>query len=783
MPETHIHFQKIDIEYSRFKQPLPIPKPEREHIQHGHELQVKITELKGTFAESIQQPEFDPALIFRLKTEGYVDDNEWRRSGLTVLSEESDGAIVLFSEDLLEEFSSRITQYGGELEEGQKNPSYHWIASVTSDLRLWSREDRIGMKLANIDIDPQTLYRIDVELWHYGTQDQCSERLDSLRTFVQRNNGQYLDAYLGSTLSLARIEVNGDVLNNLLDLGDVHTIDTPPQPQLSVGHLLNTPIDDFHTPIPSPPDDAPSICIIDSGIGRGHPLLANAIGDTVAIPESLGDGLDNHGHGTQVAGIALYGDVKEHIENLDFRPDLYLFGAKVTNSENRFDDNKLIVNQMRDAIQYFHNNYSCRIFNLSLGDPHLIYQGGKPSAWAHILDSLARELNIVLVVSTGNLPILGTNGVDAEQLVSNYPNYLLSDSSRIIEPATGANVLTVGSLAKSNISDHMQRYPNDPAIRCIASVDQPSPFTRCGPGVNNAIKPELCEYGGNVTWEGHPSRILDRDRETGIISTNNNFRDGLFTSDIGTSFASPKVANIAASILKQYPEASANLVRSLLVNSTTIPNQVYELFNGDNDQILQVCGYGKPDASRAIFSSENRVTLFSEDTITSDAIHLFQIPIPAEFQETRGRRQISVTLAFDPPVRHTRKDYLGIKMKFKLLRGLETERIVEWYSQRTDDSESIPKKYTCNTNPSPTRRENGTVQKAIFTASQNNTFSDYNSEIFHLMVSSQGGWAAEQIESQNYAIVVTIEHFEPSIRLYSTIRQQVLIPQRVRVRI
>jgi len=98
-------------------------------------------------------------------------------------------------------------------------------------------------------------------------------------------------------------------------------------------------------------------------------MLGAAIGDTVAIPASLGTGLDDNGHGTRVAGIALYGNVQDCIK-IEFFSTVFLIWRTITNAQNRFDDHHLIVKQMDEAIRYFHKNYGCRIFNISLGDPN-----------------------------------------------------------------------------------------------------------------------------------------------------------------------------------------------------------------------------------------------------------------------------------------------------------------------------------------------------------------------------------------------------------------------------
>lgn len=784
----HIRFLRTSIDQPRRRPARPISKPEKDNERFGDELRGTTEILQRTFNLDIQSqpPEFNPAFIFRLKLDGYVSPEDWRRSGLTLLSDEPNDAVVLFAEDQLVGFRERIAEYGSKIGEDKTSPAYAWIASLTTEMELWGREHRIGTKLEGIQVSPTESYRLDVELWHYGTQDERNERMQELQGYVDRVGGAFLDQYNGPTLCLARILISGEALDELLNAESIQTIDLPPAPSFTIGPLLNTSLDDFPSPVGSPPDDAPGICVIDSGINRGHPMLGPAIGDTISVPKSLGDALDEHGHGTKVAGIALYGDVRRCIDDLDFRPSLYLFGAKVTNAQNQFDDDRLIVTQMREAVEVFNSTYGCRVFNISLGDPALVYHGGKPSPWAQVLDDLARELDVVIVVSAGNLPILGLSGPEAESIRAKYPRYLLEPTARIIEPATSANVLTVGSIVHSEDSFYVERYPNDPAIRCIAKVDQPSPFTRCGPGVNDAIKPEVCEYGGNIVWDGRGvagGRILNNDPGVGIVSTNVRHIERLFTSDVGTSMAAPKVAHLAAQVLAQYPEASANLVRALIANSASVPAQVCDQCS--EADLLRMYGYGRPSAEAAIFSTDHRVTLVSEDEIQLRYMHLYEIPIPEDFKLICGERRVIISLAFDPPVRHTRKDYLGIKMSYRLFRGLTTDQIVSWYGERDREAspEELPAKYQCQMVPSPTCRERGTLQKATFRVVQNRALTDYPGDAFHLLLSCLPVWATpEDVEKQRYALAVTLETPPSLISLYDVIRQTVRLPQRVQVR-
>lgn len=73
-------------------------------------------------------------------------------------------------------------------------------------------------------------------------------------------------------------------------------------------------VDDLLDRIEPPAPDAPRICVLDTGVNAGHPLLAVAADpdDIHAVDPAWGTD-DHHpgGHGTSVAGLALFGDLSE----------------------------------------------------------------------------------------------------------------------------------------------------------------------------------------------------------------------------------------------------------------------------------------------------------------------------------------------------------------------------------------------------------------------------------------------------------------------------------------
>ena len=65
----------------------------------------------------------------------------------------------------------------------------------------------------------------------------------------------------------------------------------------------------------------------------------------------------------------MFSDVRACFQAGQFASNITLYSARVLNDENSFDDVKLIIQQMRRAIEVFKASpWNCRVINLSLGD-------------------------------------------------------------------------------------------------------------------------------------------------------------------------------------------------------------------------------------------------------------------------------------------------------------------------------------------------------------------------------------------------------------------------------
>jgi hypothetical protein len=322
-----------------------------------------------------------------------------------------------------------------------------------------------------------------------------------------------------------------------------------------------------------------------------------------------------------------------------------------------------------------------------------------------VLDELARELDLIIVAAAGNREKFSQHG---EKLIEAYPACLLEGENRIFEPGSAVNVLTVGSIAHSNgIAEADEGYAG---VMPFTEKDHPSPPTRVGPGVGKMIKPDFVDYGGTLVFDGSSQALQggQEKSEAGVMSLNAKYLERLLRASSGTSFAAPLVAYKAAYLREVFPDASANLIRALLAISAEVPEGAAQcLAEFKPDEKLMVIGNGVIDLELALNSDDNRVVPYREDTLEVDKFAVFEVPIPELFQQTKGVRTVRVSLAFDPPIRHTRLDYSGLGMSFDLYRGMTSDEVFD-ACRKWEEDEGDPFKVKdsrrCGMKPGPELR-------------------------------------------------------------------------------
>lgn len=731
-------------------------------------------DVSGQLSRAVEEakkeiPGFDPRLLLKVRAKGISPSDLEAIEGLTVISQEGKDLLVLFAkEEGLNEFKNRLDQIArGEI------PTRKDVMYAVKGWENWSKENRIGPALRRHGIPTQEPFRVDVELWALERRDERSSMLAAFEARCRENGLKQLDRLTQETIIMYRLEVSRAGLEFLLSHRDVRMVDLPPLYQLEVG-LTHVSVQDLPE-VPPPEASAPGITVLDSGLNTNHPLLGPAVGDAQSFLPGLGPE-DENGHGTMVAGLVLYGDVEQQLRSGRFIPELRLFSGRITDASNYspgFLENRLI-----EAVDYFTKEYGCKIFNLSIGDVQKPYTGGHVRGLAAVLDTLVRQYNVLFVVSAGNF--WGTEEFPQDWR-GQYPDYLFTDEARIIDPAPALNVLTVGSLAKYEQPRLGQRFPNDVNYQPVARRDQPSPFTRCGPGPGDAIKPEVVEYGGNfsVDLRTQPNKLLPNDL-LGELSTFHEYTGGrLFVVDAGTSFAAPKVAYLAGRLLKRYPEAGPNLLRALIVAHAAIPEATRELLQ-DASKEMNLVGYGKPDWDSVIYSVDSRVTLYCQEKISGQTHHFYEIPLPEDFFGGRARRKryITVALAHMPLVRRTRIEYKGSSINFRVVRARYLDDILPIFRYTSKEEREALLPEAGKFKPTPNVRNKGTVQAATCQIKQlDSRWGD--GRLFIVVTRAVEPWAEQIFDEEDYALVVVLKDESEQVRYYTQVRQ--LLRARIRV--
>lgn len=317
----------------------------------------------------------------------------------------------------------------------------------------------------------------------------------------------------------------------------------------------------------------------------------------------------NPTHGTFVAGIALYGDECEGKGWVGHK-GIKLFDAAVfpDTSKEGLDEDELIAN-IKEAVKLY--NEQVKIWNLSISITRPV-SDNKFSDFAIALDALQDEYNVLICKSAGN----------CRNFESSRPK------GRVHEGADSIRSLVVGSFAhKKGTYDY-------------AEINDPSPFSRVGPGPEFIIKPEVSHYGGNAGVDPLGNTVT-----TGVKSF---AKDGTLAQGVGTSFSTPRITALAAGIQQELSEDfDPLLLKALITHSASYPR---EMTVPSIERTKQV-GFGLPKSvSEIIYNSPYEATLILRDNLAKgDKIDIMDFPMPqCLIKDGYYTGQIIATLVYEP---------------------------------------------------------------------------------------------------------------------------------------
>lgn len=439
-------------------------------------------------------------------------------------------------------------------------------------------------------------------------------------------------------------------------------------------------------------ETVPRICLIDSGVNRGHPLLSPALreNDLHTVDESIGIH-DEANHGTGMAGLALYGDLVHVLESKsEFHISHLLESVKLTpgaggnvgTNELHADLFSQAVNRPEISAPMRPRVFSSTVTSVDFRDR------GRPSSWSSMVDRLASDAD-----GEGQFPRLIVQSAGNETSLKAWAEYPSSISTNLIhDPGQAWNALTVGAYTqkiKIAETDAAGYVAISPAGGLSPMTSSSSTWDRAWP-----MKPDVVFEGGNAAKDIYSAVTLD---SLMLLTTHNNIQERIFTTTNATSAASALCARMAAQLMSAYPEFSPETIRALIVHSaewTPAMRSAYlpaKALPGKNNHIhlIRHCGWGAPNLERALWSASNSLTLVVEDNITpyrkqgtikTNEMRLHDLPWPRDELEALGDLPVEmrVTLSYfvepNPSSRGvaSKYHYPSHRLRFDVRHPLET---------------------------------------------------------------------------------------------------------------
>lgn len=556
--------------------------------------------------------------------------------------------------------------------------------------------------------------------------------------------------------------------------------------------------------------DAPAVCQLDTGVARTHVLLEPSL-----APEDLHSvigtsGFDRNGHGTMMAGLALYGSLdnlltsgqpvtlRHRLESVRIMPA----GDESPNDPITYGDITAQAVSTPEAVSSRQRVFCLPITHRS----DLDGKPGQPTLWSAAIDALAAGVGVVR--DADELALLGAPDAAAARLIivsaGNVDSYeadhlQASDLAPAEDPAQAWNALTVG--AHTTLVD----TPTDPQYdgwEAVAPEGELSPHSRTSLLFGTRpwpIKPDIVLEGGNVLTDGsifedrHPLLSL---RTTGISN------DLALVSSNATSAATAQAARLAVLAMATYPSYWPETIRGLLTHAaewTPAMRAQIDAASGlaAKQRMLRRYGWGAPSEDVVLHSTNQAVTLVIQDAFVPftgnnyamPSFRMHRLPWPTEILENLGHTDVTlrVTLSYfvEPTASRRgwrqRYSYPSHGLRFELQDPLENEQ-----------------HFIARINRDAHEEESGSVgpsssQIKWLIGSQQRNYGSLHQDIWQtsgqelaqtgmLAVYPVGGWWKRNRNKERldipvrYALIVSLKTQEQNIDLYAPIATELSVP-------
>jgi hypothetical protein len=751
-------------------------------------------------AESLDSPTTGLQLLnVRTQTHRNADGEEITREFATV-------RVPTGQLDVLEK---KIREYRDEVTAKKKLPLHQPLIDPIADIRaatlqaFWNEDTAMP--------DPNRL--ISWEVWlHTGIKGDEREIVAArFITEAQRLGIEVSDQSINlpeSTILLVRATATQlaesiDLLNCLAELR---------APQITAsfftdlsGHDQSDWVRQAADRILQPPVNASAVCLLDSGVNDGHPLLKPAIApnglQTYNPAWTTADGEPGRGHGTPMAGVAAYVDLTALLASKDpIHVPVWVESVKAyERNGSTTADPQLWGSVIRECVARIEAAapFRRRVFSLQITSPSTAVRG-RPTSWSAEIDQLcsgageeSRNPRLV-VISAGNARLENASG---------YPDS--NQTTQIHDPAQSWNALVVGACTSK------VRIEGNHSAGLVALAPEgglsPSSSTSLLWKDQWPLKPDIVMEGGNLATDSSLS-LLDSHDSLSLLSTSADLLSRPLTATGETSAAAVQAARLAAIVQDAYPSLWPETVRAIMVHSSRWTPAMLEGIalntqpkKGAMASIVRQFGFGTPNQYDALHSARNVLTLVTQDqiqpylteddgNIATHELRFHTLPWPKEQLAQLGGTEVQmrVTLSYfiepnpGPRVPNDRYRYASCGLRFDLRRPTESEEEFRIRINRelrpsvpVSNAASDSEKWILGSD----WRHRGSIHSDLWIGPAVEL-----AEKNHIAVIPVSGWWRERAKLGRansrirYALVVTIRTPPVGIDIYTPVESQIGIP-------
>jgi hypothetical protein len=475
---------------------------------------------------------------------------------------------------------------------------------------------------------------------------------------------------------ISRMLQNTDAIEELRHASDTPTFFTTPARR---EQLLW--VEELASRLDAPAITAPAVCILDNGIARAHPLIAPALDQEDCLTVDADWGVDDHdlrGHGTNMAGAVLYGDLVYPLADqrrlaLDVRLESVKFlpppGFQPTDPMNYG-----VITQAASALPEIAHPQRARVFCMAVTNRDI--SGERPTSWSAALDQTCAGVmpgdepnetgdppRRLFFVSAGNVPDVS----DPDEVVD-------LDEFPVEDPAQAWNAIAVGGFTDKVDIANEERLEG---WKAVAKAGDHSPYSRTSTDWDHSrtpIKPEVVFESGNRAISPAETELLAGVDSLSLLTTSKEFLSRPLTTFWATSPATAQAAAIAGAIMARHPDLWPETVRALIIHSAEWTPAMLDRIKrckGKKKESIALArhfGYGVPRLERALASAQNDLALLSQTAIqpfkrvrklgddgrlvlrapTFNEVHYYNLPWPRRALDELGEKnvQLKITLSY-----------------------------------------------------------------------------------------------------------------------------------------